>query len=269
MKRRQWWRSEKYDRRAALEGEGVFTFLVCHIALLLAAALATPPGNPLCNAVALAQAGLIGVWVGAGNESLGLRIVTGLAAGAFAISAYMLRDDIHAWAFLLGVAQFTTVAACLSLQRTLIGVVVGRPLKPLAPYQGRLTIRKLMLGTVVIAGFLAALNALDDSEHSFGEGLLVLLAVFSGAGAAAIPLLGCWAVLGQQRLEWLLASALIFFLISLMVGSGMAWFAYSQTDRWDAALYTLLMAAYEAAYLAVTFTYLRARGYQLLAEEKK
>lgn len=244
----------------------MFAFLLTHVVILFVAALATPIASPLYGAMALAQAGLLGVWMGAGNESLWFRVVTGLAAGAHLIAICILRETINPGPFLLGLGQFVTVAVCLSLQHAIAGVVIARPLESLVPYHARLTIRKLLIATVALAALLAAFKALDESNHSFGDELFVLLALFSGGGFAAIPLLGCWAILGQPRLEWLFANALLFFLIALMIGGGMAWFTYSQTDRSQSALDTFVMAAYEAAYLAVTFCYLRGRGFQFVTK---
>lgn len=213
-------------------------------------------GFALSYGVIVAQASLLGVYLGLGNSRMGIRIAMLILGLAWLMTALNLHDNPNTESgdFVPLILIAAAAGAVFATARFRGGYVLDD--WSAASDEGlptRLRTWHLLLLMTVMAILLAVLRVGIDSE--LGVIPFVILVVGGWASVSIVP---CWLMLARGRIGLHLLSACIFCLI--MVGA-LTLTAYFQTDSMATAREWCVIGLSNAIYVALACASLRKSGY--------
>jgi hypothetical protein len=212
---------------------------------------------PIAAVLALtsAQAGLLGVWVAASSRWWGVRLLV-LAVGSGTLEFLNTVDGNGELFFPLAVAGSTSVAALGLIVRTAGGGLrvpteestfrSGAPL--------RVSIRGIMLLTLLVAGALGGLRAFHGSADGLWGSMIILGLIHTALTSAS-----CWAVLTAGRPGVRVPVVVLgSVLCGLLLGV-----ALPEVPDWERVVYLLMIEVGQTAVVLASLLVVRSAGYRL------
>lgn len=213
----------------------------------------------LFHGVLAAQFALVGVWLGFGNRPLFQRWSVALVLGLTLVAAAITRLNFNPWELLLAGSRVILLGVVFGLIRCRKEIVIRRSEKTTEVRLVQLSLVHLFVLMSGSAAFFALMRLLERYGGGLYELLLVVTAVVLGLAASLVSLVASAVALSKSSVTTITAS---MFAV-LVVASGLAWFAYVQTDAMETAAQWFAAPLLEAMVVATSLYAIRRGGYQL------
>ncbi len=237
-------------------------FIAAQISILFAVAYfhdGTHWRGCVFHGVLAVQFGLVGVWLGVGNRPSFQRWSTGLLLGLILVAAAITRPNFNPWELLLAGIRVIAIGVVFGLIRRKKELVIRHSEKTTEVRLCQLSLVHPFVLMTGNAAFFALMRLLEGYGGGLYDLLVVVTMVVLGMAASLVSLVASAVALSNSSVTTIIAA--MFAL--LVVASGLALFAYAQTDSMETAAQWFAMPRLEAMVVATSLYAVRRGGYEL------